>query len=183
MTENKMFPKSMRYLHDLTIILLVLVYLSISMSDIFPGWSYLRDFMLNLHYLFGTLLIFIVIPRFIISILKHKEIPPIKPALSKNNVLIMAIWHYAIYIWLIIMPISGLFVLSAKTWSIDIFNLHFLWLIWQNIDLYRTLKDFHETLSWIGIFLILWHIAPVLFHHFILNDNTLVRMYGWIKKR
>jgi cytochrome b561 len=97
--------------------------------------------------------------------------------------LLMSTWHLAIYIWLIIMPISGLLLLNANTWSIDIFNFHFSWIISQNRELWKTLKDIHETLSWIGIFLIVWHIIPVLFHHYIIEDNTLVRMYKYVNKR
>jgi cytochrome b561 len=57
-----------------------------------------------------------------------------------------------------------------------LFGLQLPALIGQDKALSRTLKDIHETIGTVGYFLIGLHAAAALVHHYLLRDNTLLRM-------
>jgi cytochrome b561 len=67
-------------------------------------------------------------------------------------------------------------LLSAAGKPIPFFGLDLPALISENKDLARTLKELHETCGTIGYFLIGLHAVAALFHHYIVRDNTLLRM-------
>lgn len=45
-----------------------------------------------------------------------------------------------------------------------------------NFELAETLIGWHETLAPLGYWLIALHTAAALFHHYVMKDNTLLRM-------
>jgi cytochrome b561 len=74
------------------------------------------------------------------------------------------------------MPVLGWLVLSASGKPIPFFGVELPALLAQNKDLASQLKEVHETMGTIGYFLIGLHAVAALFHHYIVRDNTLVRM-------
>ena len=79
------------------------------------------------------------------------------------------------------MPLLGWFAVSAKGDPILFFGAPLPMLIGADQSLYRTLKDIHETIGTIGYYLIGLHAAAALLHHYVMRDNTLMRM--WPKRR
>jgi len=181
--DTNSFPKSMRVFHLIGMILIFIAYVSIYIIDIFPRWSIFQNWLFQAHVLAGIFVLFFVVPRFIVARIKHKEIPPINPPLSKINKFFAESWHIAIYVWMLAMPISGLLLVSADSWYINILGYHLPWIIAQSADYPRTLREVHEVLGTLGLFLILGHWWITLIHHFKLKDNTLVRMFPFLKQR
>jgi cytochrome b561 len=77
---------------------------------------------------------------------------------------------------MIVMPILGWMLLSASGKPIPFFSLELPALIGESTTLAETLKEIHETGGTIGYFLIGLHATAGLFHHYVMRDNTLVRM-------
>ena len=74
------------------------------------------------------------------------------------------------------MPLAGWLILSAAGKPIPFFGIHLPALIAENKDLSKLIKEVHETVGTIGYFLIGLHALAALFHHYVLRDNTLLRM-------
>jgi superoxide oxidase len=74
------------------------------------------------------------------------------------------------------MPIGGWLMLSAAGKSIPFFGLTLPALIEENKELAKTIKQVHATVGEIGYYVIALHAIAALFHHYILKDNTLLRM-------
>jgi cytochrome b561 len=77
---------------------------------------------------------------------------------------------------MIAMPLLGWLALSAKGAPVSLFGLPLPALIGPSKALARNMKQIHETIATAGYFLIGLHAAAALFHHYVVHDNTLVRM-------
>jgi superoxide oxidase len=74
------------------------------------------------------------------------------------------------------MPLAGWTILSASGAVIPFFGLELPALVGQSKPLAAQIKELHETVGTIGYFLIGLHAAAALFHHYLIKDNTLLRM-------
>ncbi|WP_455726576.1 cytochrome b, partial [Burkholderia stabilis] len=84
--------------------------------------------------------------------------------------------HYALYSFMLAMPLLGWLTLSAAGKPIVLFGLPVPSLIGTDVALSRQLKDVHEALATLGYVLIGLHAMAALLHHYVMRDNTLVRM-------
>ncbi len=91
-------------------------------------------------------------------------------------------WHFArlmhtlLYAFMVAMPVLGWLTLSAEGKSIPFFGLQLPALIGPDKAFAHSVQDIHETIGTIGYYLIGLHAAAALFHHYVMRDNTLLRM-------
>lgn len=91
-----------------------------------------------------------------------------------------ALSHFLLYLILIVMPITGWIMSSAK-------NLPVVYLGLFQIPgpfagdkaVARQMEEVHETLATVLLVLVAVHVLAALFHHFFLRDNVLRRMLPW----
>ena len=85
--------------------------------------------------------------------------------------------HWAFYVLLFAMPLTGWTMSSAKNYSVSWFGL-FTWpnLIGKNEDAFAALRDAHDVLSWFLLGLAILHVLAALKHHFWNKDSVLLRM-------
>ena len=102
--------------------------------------------------------------------------PRIEPGPSVWQQRLAAWMHVALYVFMLGMPVLGWFAVSAKGDLISFYGMQLPMLIGQDKTLYKSLKDIHETVATAGYFLIGLHAAAALFHHYLIHDNTLLRM-------
>jgi len=74
------------------------------------------------------------------------------------------------------MPLAGWMLLSASGKPIPFFSLHLPALIHESKETASFIKEIHETGGTVGYVLIGLHAAAALFHHYVVRDNTLLRM-------
>ena len=77
---------------------------------------------------------------------------------------------------MVAMPLLGWLQLRAAGEPIPFFRLQLPPLIGEGRALANQLNDVHETIGTIGYWLIGLHAAAALVHHYLMRDNTLVRM-------
>jgi cytochrome b561 len=77
---------------------------------------------------------------------------------------------------MISMPLAGWLMLSAAGKTIPFFGLQWPALIGESKNVAEFIKEIHETGGTVGYFLIGFHAAAALFHHYVLHDGTLRRM-------
>ena len=84
--------------------------------------------------------------------------------------------EFAIYIFMLVMPLLGWLILSGENQPVPFFGLQLPALIGENKALAKQFEEIHETVGNVGYFLIGLHAAAALIHHYFYRDNTLVRM-------
>lgn len=173
----------MMVFHLLGVLFVALAFGFIWTVEILPRWLHLFDWWMQGHFLAGFLLLLLVLPRFVNRIWNFRKIPPITPELTRMNQLIAHMGHMAIYLWMVVMPLLGWALVSARFGGVDVFGLHIPGIVAQNKDTAKTLLELHEICGSLGLFLLLGHGAMALWHHFRMHDNTLVRMFPQFQKK
>ncbi len=109
--------------------------------------------------------------------------PPAYPeGMSLNVKRLASAGHVALYALMVIIPITGWLMSSAKGVPTVWFGvLPLPDLISKDKALGELLEEVHGTLSWILVTLIAGHVAAALKHHFIDKDDTLRRMAPFIQ--
>lgn len=162
-------------LHWLTLLLLTIVYASMELRGFAPKGSELRDSLKSLHFLLGLCVLLVVAVR-ICARWQSGPAPGIRPPMPAWQDRSASLMHYALYAFMLAMPVLGWLALSAKGQPIILFGLPVPSLIGSNEPLSRQLKEVHEALATVGYFLIGLHATAALVHHYVLHDNTLTRM-------
>ncbi|MFD2378578.1 cytochrome b [Ottowia pentelensis] len=84
--------------------------------------------------------------------------------------------HWALYGFLIVMPLLGWLTLSAKGQPIPFFGLELPALMGPDRATAKNLEGIHELIGNLGFFLIGLHAVAALWHHYFMRDDTLERM-------
>lgn len=161
-------------LHWLMLILLIAVYATIELRELYPKGSDPREALKAWHFMLGLSVLLLVSIR-VYARLTFIE-PKITPAPNPLQNFAAKIVHLALYGLMIGMPILGWSLLSAAGKPVPFFGLELPPLIAENKALAKTLKELHQTIGLVGYYLIGLHAAAALFHHHIIKDDTLSRI-------
>jgi cytochrome b561 len=113
--------------------------------------------------------------------LKHTA-PPLPAAMTRFERLAARGTHFAFYVLLFAMPLTGWMMSSAKNYSVSWFGL-FTWpnLIGKNETAFDFLRSTHDLLSDVLFAIAVLHILAALKHHFWNRDDVLRRMLPVLK--
>lgn len=162
--------KLFHWIIGITIILMLIAgYTMTSMAPSDDKWQ-----LYGMHEATGiTVLSFVVLRllwRFInIQPLLPKDLPNWQKFASKTA-------HYLLYLFMFLMPISGILMTRFGGHEINVFNLFTLSAFEKNVELSKIFHDIHFTSAFLFAGLIGLHILAGLYHHFIRKDNVLIRM-------
>jgi cytochrome b561 len=160
-------------------LLMVAVYATIELRELFPKGSDPREAMKALHFMLGLSVLLLVTLRIYARV--TSPTPSIIPELTPGQHLAAKIGHLALYGLMIAMPILGWLILSAAAKPIPFFGLELPALIGENKELAKSLKEIHETIGVLGYYLVAVHVLAALYHHHIKKDNTLTRILPFKK--
>jgi cytochrome b561 len=149
-------------LHWLMLVLLALVYACIEFRGIFPKGSGGRALIVESHFMLGLTVFVLVWLRF--------------PASPKWQTTLAKLMHWALYIFMIAMPILGWLVTSAKGNQVMFYGFDLPLLVSENKELAKQIQGWHELGGTIGYWLIGLHAVAGIYHHYVVRDNTLLRM-------
>lgn len=166
--------------HWLTLALLVAVYALILLRELYPKGSDPRETLKALHFMFGLTVFGIVFVRLALRMLYRA--PPTTPAPPAWMQAMATTMYVALYVFMIVMPLLGWLTLSAKGKPIPFFGLELPALLGADKTLGHQLEEIHETIGTIGYYLVGLHASAALFHHYLLRDDTLLRMLPWRRK-
>ncbi len=103
--------------------------------------------------------------------------PPLPSALSARGRFAAHAGHAALYLVMILIPITGWLMSSAKGFQTVWFGiLPIPDLVGRDRELGELLQQAHKLLNYGLMFLLAGHVAAALWHHFILRDETLRRI-------
>lgn len=85
--------------------------------------------------------------------------------------------HGLLYLFLVLMPVSGFLATNAHGFPLKWFGLFTVWSpIGKAPDIAWALSAIHEWSAWIILALVALHIGAALFHHVVRRDETLYRI-------
>ena len=161
-------------LHWLMVLLFVLIYASIEFRGIFPKDSDGRNLMKDAHFMLGLTVFALVWLRLLARTLGVA--PKIIPTPPAWQTALATLMHWALYLFMIAMPVLGYLILSHNDKPVFFYGLDIPPLTDKNVDLARQIKGWHELGATIGYWLIGLHALAGLGHHYLIKDNTLLRM-------
>jgi cytochrome b561 len=172
--ESARFGSLLISLHWLMLLLIVAVYASIELRELYPRGSELREALKTWHFMLGLGVFVLVWVRLLARFLGPA--PAIVPRPPRWQMLVAHLTEFAIYVFMIVMPLLGWLILSGESQSVPFFGLQLPALIGEDKAFAKQLEEVHETIGNVGYFLIGIHAAAALAHHYIHRDNTLARM-------
>ena len=161
-------------LHWLMLLLIIAVYACIELRGFYPKGSDPREALKIWHFMLGLTVLLLVGLRIYARF--TSTIPPITPEIARWQSQLAKLTHFALYAFMIVMPLLGWLVLSASGKPIPYFGLELPALVAKNKELASAVKEIHETIGVIGYYLIGLHSMAALYHHYFLKDDTLKRM-------
>ena len=173
-TQGKHYHPLQIGMHWLTLLLLIAVYALIELRDIYPKGSAGHDLMKTWHFMLGMAVLAVVLVRLPLRL--ALQAPPITPPPPAWQEQLAHAMHWALYGFLIVMPLLGWLTLSAKGQPIPFFGLELPALMGPDRATARNLEGIHELIGNLGFFLIGLHAAAALWHHYFMRDDTLERM-------
>lgn len=161
-------------LHWLMLLLIAAVYACIELRGFYPKGSEPREALKTWHFMLGLAVLALVVVRLAVRL--GNTVPAIEPAPPGWQKLLASLMHVGLYALMLGMPVLGWLILSASDKPVPFFGLQLPALLGPNKDLAGQIKEVHETIGTIGYYLIGLHAAAALFHHYVVKDNTLLRM-------
>jgi len=130
---------------------------------------------LTLHKNIGMTIFMLAVIRLLWRLANTTPAP--LPQIARWQQRIADITHWALYALILLTPLAGWLMSSAKSYSVSYFGwFTFPDLIAPNESSYETFHVVHEVLAFSILNLALLHIAAALKHHFWDKDNVLRRM-------
>lgn len=93
--------------------------------------------------------------------------------------LVAKVTHGALYVLMLVVPLTGWIMSSASKWPISMYGL-FDWpkfAVVKDSPLAEAAGESHEVLGFLMAGLVVLHVAAALHHHFVIKDNILRRMF------
>jgi cytochrome b561 len=180
-------PISQRYgsltihLHWLMLALIAAVYVLMEFRGIFPKGSAGRDAMKHWHYMLGLLVFGLALLRLLLR--WAQSTPRIEPEPSVWQKQLSVVVQALMYALMLGLPLAGWMILSAEGQPIPFFGLDLPALVGPDKVLGKQIEKAHETVATLGYVLIGLHAVLALFHHYVVGDNTLLRMLPTRKGR
>ena len=158
-------------LHWLMLLLLVAVYATIELHEVFPRGSGPRAALKTWHFMLGLSVLALVCVRI------AARLSGAAPAADKGPTALLArVVHLALYLFMILMPIAGWIVLSAEGDRIPFPGFELPPLVGPDDALAERVEEMHALVGTIGYYLIGLHAAAALFHQYVLRDGILARI-------
>ena len=165
---------------SIVVLIVVLGYLGLTMTDLANSPDKIRLY--ALHKSLGLTLLALVLLRLLWRVYAGAPRPlPGSPAWQER---IATLTHFALYVLLLAIPISGWIFNSATGFPLQWFGMINLPAIaGRDAGLRELAATWHEWLFWALVLLALVHAAAAIYHHLFQHDATLARMLprSWLR--
>ena len=161
-------------LHWLMLLLIAAVYACIELRGNFAKGSDIREGLKTWHFMLGLSVLVLVFVR--VALRFSSAVPRIEPDPPKWQSSFARLMHIALYALMIGMPLLGWLTLSAEGKPVPFFGLQLPPLVAESKSVEGWAKELHEIGGTVGYFLVGLHAAAALIHHYVVRDNTLLRM-------
>ncbi|ADM99677.1 cytochrome b561 [Dickeya dadantii 3937] len=168
------YHSSQIVLHWLVLLLVIVTYAAMELRGFAPRGSSARALMSTIHYSCGVsvwvLMILRVVQRF-----RHPT-PPITPPPGRLLVIASHAVHGFLYLMFLALPVLGVLGMYYRGADWSIFGIAMPFAAESNEDIKQILLNIHELIANAGYFLVGLHAVAALYHHYVVRDDTLLRM-------
>ncbi|AJI96243.1 hypothetical protein BD65_2935 [Yersinia ruckeri] len=173
---NRKFAPSQILFHWTIFILVVLTYAAMELKGFAAKGSDIRELMKTIHYTLGVSVMILMLIRIILKV-THKD-PAITPTPPRWQLVLSKAVHGILYLLFISLPLLGVLSLyyGHVEWSFFSYVMPVAVENTENNIMQHDLKEIHELIANTGYFIVGLHAAAAIFHHYIMRDNTLIRM-------
>lgn len=161
-------------LHWVIALVMVAVYVTINLHEAFPKGTEMRTTMKVAHYVLGFAVFGLALLRLMAAITQPGPAPLDAP---KLQLMLGKAVHLGLYALMLLMPILGYLALSFSGKPVSLFGWDLPLLTWADKGISHQIKEVHEAIGTLGYALVGLHAVAALYHHHILKDNTLRRMW------
>jgi cytochrome b561 len=161
-------------LHWLMLLLIAAAYVTIELKPVFPRGSPAREVTVLAHYFLGLSIFALVWLRLGVRMLGVR--PAISPALPAGQAAWAKTMHWLLYALMLVLPLSGWLLISAKGIAVPIFDMELPALIGKSKEVAKGFREIHNAVATTGYVLIGLHAAAGIFHHYARRDNSLKLM-------
>ncbi|UTH74287.1 cytochrome b [Chromobacterium sp. IIBBL 290-4] len=165
-----------RALHWLCAAAIIAALVFIEIKGNFPKGSDVRSGLSYAHIQAGLIVLLLALPRLLWRL--GNRPPDITPKPHRHADLLAHAGHWALYALMIALPILGIAFIQAKGREVGLFGLALPTLVSPDPALGGQLKDLHELLGNVLLWLSILHAAAAVWHHRFLKDDTLTRLIG-----
>ncbi|MFN3235291.1 MAG: cytochrome b [Gammaproteobacteria bacterium] len=171
---NSRYGTLAKAFHWLTFLLVVTLLIVGYLMDDFDGA--IRPFMYTTHKLFGLLLLLLMALRIIWALANPK--PKLPKGTSYLEKFAEHFVHGAMYLLLFIMPLAGWFMSTAAGKAPTFYGLFSIPMpfVPLNKAWAKIAFSIHEISAILIIIFVCIHVAAALYHHYVREDNILIRM-------
>ena len=129
----------------------------------------------GMHKASGVIVLMLIILRLIWKFNNKAVLPP--TGFPKVLALAAAAGHFMLYVFMFVMPISGLLMSYFGGHDVNVFGMFIIESsLEKNSSLAGLFHGVHTIGVWAFIAVIVMHVGAALYHHFIRKDNVLMRM-------
>jgi len=165
-----------RALHWLSALAVIAALAFIELKDLFPRGTPLRDAMKFGHFQAGLIVLLLVLPRLLWRL--GNRVPDITPTPPKRSQAIAKVTHWVLYALMLALPLLGIAIVQGSGHALALFGQPLPLLFTLDRATAHDLKEVHETLGNVLLWLAILHAAAAVWHHRFLKDNTLTRLIG-----
>ncbi len=164
------------FFHWVVFLLVAIAYAAIELKGLTAKGSDARALLSQTHIWAGALVLALAVPRLLWRLVRGA--PPAEPGPGWMRWAGEAM-HWVLYAFIFAQPILGLLTINAGGHLLTVpgLGLEVPALVAADPDLKSVVKEIHETLGNVFYLVIGLHAVAALFHHYMLGDNTLRRMW------
>ncbi|SLM61997.1 MULTISPECIES: cytochrome b561 [Dickeya] len=161
-------------LHWLMLLLVIITYAAMELRGFTPRGSSARALMSATHYSCGVAVWGLMILRVVIRFIYPT--PPITPQPGRLVSIASHAVHGFLYLMFLALPLLGVLSMYYRGIEWSAFGIAMPVAVETHDDMAHTLKEIHELLANLGYFLVGIHAIAALYHHYVVRDDTLLRM-------
>lgn len=170
-------PLSLVLAHWATAALLLAAAATVLLRECLDGDA-ARKWLLALHQQVGLLVLGVIVLRVLVRLrVGRLSTPAAQPAWQRWSA---AVVHGLLYLVVVALPLLGWAATNARGEALSWLGITLpRWVAQRDLDLADDLVERHQAVAWALLALVLVHTAAALWHHFIVRDDLLVRMWPW----
>ena len=164
------------FFHWAVFLLVAVAYAAIELKGFTEKGTAARTLTMTVHIWAGVLVLALAVPRLLWRLVRGA--PPDEPG-PRLMQLAGEAMHWLLYLFILAQPILGIVAMNAggNLLALPVLGIEIPAIVAPNPDLKSLVKDIHETLGTAFYLVIGLHAVAALFHHYMLGDNTLRRMW------
>ncbi|PXX48805.1 cytochrome b [Aquitalea magnusonii] len=165
-----------RAFHWLSALAVIAALAFIEFKDIAPKGSPLRDLLKSGHFQAGIIVLLLVLPRLLWRL--ANRVPDITPAPQPAAMLLAHAAHWLLYGLMLVLPLLGIAIVQGNGKDVVLLGSTLPVLFNVGKETAHNLKDIHEALGNLLLWLAIFHAAAAVWHHRFVKDDTLTRLTG-----